>query len=151
MTAIYQKHGLHFLYPENWRLDETTDLSLPCSISLEAPDGNAFWALHLHPQNSDGREIIQGVVATLSETYSDLEVSECSGDFDTMLATEKSTAVEAMFFCLDFLIRVRLQIIPLDGHQGLLWFQAEDRVFDKMEMVFRAIGTSLLTPKPSKT
>ena len=49
-----------------------------------------------------------------------------------------------MFYCLDFLIRTRLQVVRTTDYQLLFWFQAEDREFDKQELVFKALATSLL-------
>ena len=49
-----------------------------------------------------------------------------------------------MFYCLDFLVRVRLQAVSTPQYQMIFWFQAEDRDFDKLELVFKAITLSLL-------
>ncbi len=140
MTATYQKRGLKFLYPENWKLTDEADTDLPCSISLETPDGGALWAVHLYEIDSDPDEILKATLATLQETYPDLEITPCQTDF----AAANGTAVEAMFYCLDFLIRARLQVIPNRDYQLLFWFQAEDREFDKLELIFQALATSVL-------
>jgi hypothetical protein len=55
-----------------------------------------------------------------------------------------------MFYCLDFLIRVRLQAIASPLFQSVIWFQAEDREFDKLELVFKAISQSLLQGNRSR-
>ena len=140
MTATYQKRGLKFLYPENWKLTDEAETDLPCSISLETPDGGALWAVHLYEIDSDPDEILKTTLATLQVTYPDLEITPCQTDF----AAANGTAVEAMFFCLDFLIRARLQVIPNREYQLLFWFQAEDREFDKLELIFQALATSVL-------
>lgn len=140
MTATYQKRGLHFLYPENWKLIDDAESDLPFSISLESPDGNAFWSVHVYDPDSDPDELLKEMVSNLTETYPDLEVSPFEGDFPARV----SSALEAMFYCLDFLIRVRLQVIAAPKFQMVFWFQAEDRDFDKTELVFKAISQSLL-------
>ena len=81
MTATYQKRGLKFLYPENWKLIDEADTELPCSISLETPDGGAFWSVHLYPPEADPDQMLKETVATLQETYPDLEVLPSKGDF----------------------------------------------------------------------
>lgn len=141
MTATYDKHGLHFLYPENWRLSDEGWPEFPCSISLESPDGNAFWSVHVYHLHSDPDEILNNTIQTLKETYPDLEISKCPPDFDCPV----DSAIELMFYCLDFLIRTRLQVITTTQYRVLFWYQAEDRQFDQLELVFRAISTSLIT------
>ena len=141
MTATYEKLGFKFLYPENWKLTDEMDSSLPGSISLESPEGNAFWSVHVYPPGADQDEILKSTIVTLQETYPDLEVASKKIEFDD----RTGTGIECMFFCLDFLIRVRLQVIETDEHQLLFWYQAEDREFDELELVFQAMATSVLS------
>jgi hypothetical protein len=140
MTATYEKRGIKFLYPENWKLNDEADSELPCSISLETPDGGAFWAVHLYPADSDADEILKETLAPLRETYTDLEVLPAAQDFEQF----PGTAREAMFYCLDFLVQAKLQIIETTPFKILFWYQAEDRDFEKQALVFKAISTSLL-------
>jgi len=140
MTAIYEKRGIKFLYPENWKLSDEADAELPCSIVLETPDGGAFWSVHLHPPDADANQILEETLAPLRETYSDLEIATIEHDFQQL----PGTAIEAMFYCLDFLVQARLQVIETKPFLILLWYQAEDRDFEKQSLVFKAISTSLL-------
>lgn len=147
MPATYNKRGLKFLYPENWKLIDEADSDLPCSVSLEAPEGTSFWSLHLYPNSADPDQILKETVSTLQETYPDLEITPWVGDFSDADDSEKfahESAVEAMFYCLDFLIRTRLQVVRTPDYQLLFWFQAEDREFDKQELIFKALATSVL-------
>ncbi len=141
MTATYQKLGLQFLYPENWKLTDETNSDLPCSISLETPTGDALWSMHIFSIESDPDEILKETLTTLQETYLDLEVSPIDSAFEPF----PGTGFEALFYCLDFLIRVRLQVVSTDDYQLLFWFQAEDREFDKQEPVFQAMTISVLS------
>jgi len=140
MTATYEKRGIKFLYPENWKLIDEADNELPCSISLETPDGGAFWSVHLHPATADADEILKDTLAPLQETYADLEIATIDRDFEQF----PGTALEAMFYCLDFLVQARLQVVETKQFLILFWYQAEDREFEKQALVFRAISTSLL-------
>ena len=141
MPATFEKLGVSFLYPENWKLTDETDSELPCSVSLETPAGDAFWSVHIYQIDADQDEILKETVNSLRETYPDLEVSSVESDFEQF----PGTAIEALFYCLDFLIRVRLQVIQTPEYQLLFWFQAEDREFDKQEPIFQAMATSVLT------
>lgn len=120
---------------------DDADADLPFSVSVEAPDGNAFWSLHVYERDADPDELLKETVSNLNQTYPDLEISSYPGDFPNQVVA----GLETMFYCLDFLVRVRLQVVSLETYQILLWFQAEDRDFDRLELVFKAISTSLLS------
>lgn len=140
MTAVYEKLGLKFLYPENWKLTDSGDDSVPHEITIDSPDGAAMWSVHVYPNDSCPDDLLDQTVDSLRETYADLELSELEDP-----ASEKSIeGNEALFYCLDFLVRVRLQVFETDQHRILAWYQAEDREFEKMDLVFQAITTSLL-------
>ncbi len=139
MPATYDRSGIKFLYPDNWVLSDQGDTELPRAISLEEPDG-AMWSAHLYPAEYDPDLLVKDTVVALEETYPDLEITPTAKDFDH----HDGTAVDAIFFCLDFLVRVKLQTIQTEGFQVLLWYQAEDREFEKHEPVFHAVSTSML-------
>jgi hypothetical protein len=140
MTAVYDKLGLKFMYPENWKLADSGDESVPHEITVDSPDGAAMWSVHLYPKASYQEWLLDQTLDSLRETYPDLEVSTVN----TSRSEEPSEGIEALFYCLDFLIRIRLQVFETDDQQILAWYQAEDREFDKMEMVFQAMTASLL-------
>jgi len=140
MTATYQQNKLQFQYPENWTLTDAPDEPLPRAISLESPGGHIFWSVHLHPVGTDPDEILDEAFDTLRESYADLELSTETPEFEEL----GGKAFGALFFCLDFLIRVKLQVYQTSEYTMMLWYQCEDRDFDNQEMVFRAISTTLL-------
>lgn len=140
MTAVYDKQGLNFMYPENWKLTDSADDSVPHEITVDSPDGAAMWSVHLYPDGTQPEQLLDQTLESLRETYPDLELSELEES-----SIEKSIeGNEALFYCLDFLVRARLQVFETDKHRVLAWYQAEDREFAKMEMVFQAMTTSLL-------
>jgi hypothetical protein len=139
MTAVYDKLGLKFLYPENWKLmDDSTES--PQVITLETPDGSTTWSVHVYPAGTDGDAILRETLDTLQQTYEDLEIAP----HQQQLGELEANGVEAMFYCLDFLIRAQLHLLPTRDRLLLFWAQAEDRDFDKQQLVFQAITVSLL-------
>ena len=139
MPAQYDRNGLKFLYPDNWVLSDQTDDELPRVISLETPDG-AIWSAHLYPSDTDPDFLIKDTVTALEETYPDLEVSTSKHSFPT----HTGTAIDTIFFCLDFLVRIKLMTIQTSQYQVMAWYQAEDREFDKQEPIFHAVTTSMM-------
>jgi hypothetical protein len=139
MTAVYDKLGLKFLYPENWKLiDDSIDS--PQVITLETPDGSTTWSVHVYPAETDGDQVLRETLHSLQQTYEDLEISPHS----IQLGEWEATGVEAIFYCLDFLIRAQLHLLRTSDHLLLFWTQAEDRDFEKQQIVFQAIAISLL-------
>jgi hypothetical protein len=139
MTAVYDKLGLKFLYPENWKLiDDSIDS--PQVITLETPDGSTTWSVHVYPAETDGDQVLRETLDSLQQTYEDLEISPHS----IQLGEWEATGVEAIFYCLDFLIRAQLHLLRTSDHLLLFWTQAEDRDFEKQQIVFHAIAISLL-------
>ena len=140
MTAVYDRLGYKFMYPENWKLTDSTDDSVPHEITVDSPDGAAMWSVHVYSDESQPEQLLEQTIESLRETYPDLELSNLDDE-----SSEKSLeGNEALFYCLDFLVRIRLQVFQTDQHRVLAWYQAEDREFEKMELVFQAMTTSLL-------
>lgn len=127
------------MYPENWVLSDKGDVDLPRVVSLETPDGS-IWSVHLFTPDTDPDFVIKDTVAALEETYPDLEVSTSEHKFPQ----HPGTAVDTIFFCLDFLVRIKLMTLQTRQYQILAWYQAEDRDFDKQEMIFHAVTTSMM-------
>ncbi|MEM9942199.1 MAG: hypothetical protein AAF939_11595 [Planctomycetota bacterium] len=140
MTATYDRLGIKFLYPENWKLIDEIDTDLPHVISLETPDGSTTWSVHVYPTDSDGDEIFKETLTTLMDTYEDCEVSKLKNEVGGHVAE----GVDVLFYCLDFLIRAQIKLIQTEPYLIIVWQQAEDRDFDKQQMVFEAITISLL-------
>ena len=140
MTAVYDKLGLNFMYPENWRLIDDSDSETPHVITLETPDGSCTWSVHVYAAGAKRDEILKSTLASLQESYEDLEITPATADYGGI----QGSGVETMFYCLDFLIRAELQIVETTKHLFLFWTQAEDRIYDEQGLVFKAITVSLL-------
>ena len=139
MTATYQKDDLKFLYPENWTLTDTPEEDHR-AIHLESPGGFIVWSVHLHPQDTDVDFLLDQTVDALRVTYPDLVLSTDAVEFEEF----PGKSFVALFFCLDFLVRTRLQVYQTPKHTMLLWYQCEERDFDQQKIVFQAISTSLM-------
>ena len=142
MTAVYDKLKLHFLYPENWKLIDSVGAESEDAhvVSLESPSGSSTWTVHVYGTDVPQDEILKETIAALEETYDDVEIAP----IEETVAGYPCNGVEALFYCLDFLVRARLLLLTTDEHTLLIWTQAEDRDFDQQAIVFSAISTSLL-------
>lgn len=141
--AIYDKSDLKFMYPENWAMSEQSadpfDNS-PREISLEAPSG-CIWVLHVFDKDADAFEILDEMVQGLDQQYEDFEYTARP---DSEILGNRTIGGEADFYCLDFLVTARIQVITTEDHVFCVLSQAESRDFEKMSDVFLAITTSLV-------
>lgn len=141
--AIYDKHNLNFMYPENWKLNEQAPDEIegaPREISLEAPSG-CLWVLHVFDNGTDPNEVLDLVVQGLDQQYEDFEFA--MGQSTEILGNPVISG-EANFYCLDFLVTANVQVIDATDNVFCILNQAENRDFEQMRDVFLAITTSLL-------
>lgn len=127
------------MYPENWTLTEDVGGELPWQVTLETPKG-ALFSISVFAKDADARSLIDNTTAALREQYEDLEISEIAEPFHGY----DSTACNAFFYCLDFLVTARMRVIGTDAYTYLFYYQAESREFDTNEQVFQAIAVSVL-------
>lgn len=139
MTAKYDRDGITFQYPENWKLEEDPLTGIPRTISVTSDDG-AFWSATIYLQDQPLKQLQHQYIEALEAEYEDAEVD----DVEFPLGDETILATDLQFYCLDFLVHSRLIVTELGRHNVLIAWQAEDRDFDKLEPVFQAMTFSLL-------
>ena len=145
MTAKYDRDGITFQYPENWSLEEEPKTGFPRTISITAADG-AFWAATLYLSDQPLKQLQHQYIETLEQEYDDVEID----DVEFPLGDETILATDLQFYCLDFLVHSRLIVTELGTHHVLIAWQAEDRDFDKLEAVFKAITFSMFQSQTLK-
>ena len=141
MTSTYKNNDIEFIYPESWQLSETVEENMfPGEVSLETPEGG-FWTLAIFPADVDAAELLENAKQGLSDQYEDVEFQRSADPIDDLF---KSIGVEAFFYCLDFLVTAKLNVISTPRHMLVICCQAENREFDEKRDVFAAITASLL-------
>jgi hypothetical protein len=140
MPAVFDKFGIRFQYPENWILEDDEGSTRDQVVSVYSP-GGAFWTLVLGPASADPAEMASAAVAELDAEYDDFEseaTSERIGDVDMI-------GFDVNFICLDLTNTAWVRAWSDDRHTYLLLCQAEDRDFEQLQNVFRAMTVSLLS------
>jgi hypothetical protein len=141
MTVIYDKLGVRLIYAEGWKITEDDLDAEPRTLSIESPNGG-IWELMLYSEQRDYDELAGEAVSVLREEYENLETAPYSTEFADVAAS----GFEIYFYHLDLLVHCRIVAAPFGEQTALLWWQAEDRDFDELEPVFRAMATTLLNP-----
>lgn len=148
VTTTYQKSGIEIVYPENWTLVESESDQLgtdfvgerqPKQISIQSP-GSGVWDLYVFDKADDLSKRVQEFLTALQSQYDTFE----SEPLEVEIGDKKLVGYEAHFYCLDFLIKAHLLMLPGDVPK-LISYQAESREFDSSELVFKAITLSLIS------
>ena len=139
MTAVFEKHGLSFQYPENWELQHEIADEQTVEIQLVAPSG-AFWSLLAFPNDEDPEVLMKLILDSLIQQYDSVEYVPAKESF----ANAEASGYDVHFFCLDLLVTTRLRYIKGTDHHLILMCQAENREFEKMDLVFKAITIGML-------
>jgi hypothetical protein len=141
MPREFDKLGIHFLYPDNWTLDEEEALQGNNSVTVQSP-GGAFWSITLHPAGLEPDQLAQAALEALQAEYQDAESEPVSEE----LAGQLASGYDLRFFYLDFVNVAAIRAFHMRHATGLVLCQAEDREYDELRPVFQAITTSLLSP-----
>lgn len=139
MTAVFEKHGLNFQYPENWELQHEVNDGQSVEIQLVAPSG-AFWSLLAFPDDEAAESLMKQILESLEQQYDSVEYVEAN----EMFGNVEASGFDVHFFCLDLLIATRLRYFKGPSHHMILMCQAENRELEQMDLVFKAITISML-------
>jgi len=134
MPVRYDRFGIAFLYPDNWKEIPRDESEGNEGVTLELPNGG-FFTLEREQHGQFADEIIEEVAESIEEDYGDIEREELKCP-DTGI---EQRAVEFRFYYLDLLIVSRLVVLHRNGETLLVQMQAESRNFDENELVFEAL------------
>ena len=134
----YDRDGIAFQYPENWLFEEEPKTGIPRTISVTSEDG-AFWSAAFYLTDQPLKQLQHEYIETLEQEYDEVEID----DIEFKLADETILATDLQFYCLDFLVHSRLIATTVGRYNVLISWQAEDRDFDSLEAVFKAMTFSL--------
>ena len=136
----YEKAGIRFRYPENWRIVEEQPDGFSETVSVQSP-GSGFWMLQHFPSQQESKDLAEDLLQTLRSEYGEIEAEESQ---QTVLNVDL-TGHDLHFFCMDMVVVARTRRFSLGKRCCLLLCQAEDREFSDLELVFDAITTSLIS------
>ena len=144
MTKIYQGLGLSCMYPENWSLTEDTEEGRVVGFTLESPT-SAFMTVTEYPWTVAPREALEQAQDVMKSEYDNIEYDAIDPEVELDgQPLADSRAGDAHFYYLDLLVVSRFVAFTVDRKTFLVQTQAEDRDFEGLEMVFKAMLVSML-------
>ncbi len=138
MPAQCELAGFRFQYPENWTLAEESAGAGHTEVTVYSPSG-AFWSVARYPRSADPEELSRAAVDAMRAEYDSLEAHEARetiGDHET-------AGYDLYFYCLDMTNTAHVRAVRIGEATYVVFQQAEDRDFERVGLVFRAISTSL--------
>lgn len=141
MPATFNDFGLHFLYPDNWKVIQREEEEGNHGVTLELPSGG-FFSIERERHGALDEELIEEVAATIESEYEDVEREE----LDPQLESQDERVIDFRFYYLDLLVVSRLILITIGESRYVVQFQAESRDFDANEQVLAAILKQIRTP-----
>ena len=139
MPASYNKLDLTFQYPDNWTLDEKDALEGESTVTVYSP-GGAFWSIVVHPAQVDPEDLAKTALKAMRKEYDELDsepVREAVGGHELL-------GYDLNFYCLDLTNTALVRAFRTPAASYLILCQADDREFQQIEAVFRAITASLV-------
>jgi hypothetical protein len=146
MPARFDKLGISFQYPENWTLDDTDAVLGRRSVTVYSP-GGAFWTVAIHSGSADPAKLAAAIVETMKKEYSGVEVDQA----EETVAGHELIGYDLAFYYLDLISTATVRSLRVGPSTYTIFCQAEDRDFDKLQLVFRAMTTSLLSGLSDET
>ncbi|HEV7225078.1 MAG TPA: hypothetical protein VGN42_20400 [Pirellulales bacterium] len=140
MPARYDKLGIHFQYPDNWRLDEIEARDNRNSVSVYTP-GGAFWTITIHPPDASPQDLADAALAAMRQEYDELDAEPVA----ETIAGRELVGWDMNFYCLDLTNTAVVRGFNTPEATYLVFYQADDREFDELQRVFAAITFSLLS------
>lgn len=139
MVAVFNRDGIQFQYPENWRLTEESDAAAGLCVSVQSPE-SGFWMLQVIQTDQSPEHLVSDVLRSMRKEYDSIDatfVRQPIGQIETV-------GYDMTFYCLDFVVSARVRSFVARGRACVTLCQAEDREFQRNSPVFLAMTTSLI-------
>lgn len=139
MPAVFDKLGIRFVYPENWRLDESEAMSGEDTVTVYTPDGS-FWMVRVLPPGLDPALLVDKALETMRREYPDLDAEP----FDDTFGESDVVGCEMNFYCLDLTNTAVVKSFQTPQATIVVMHQADDRALVELGQVFDAMTFSLM-------
>lgn len=152
MTRVHQIRGIECTYPENWQLSEDRENDRLVSFTLQSPN-TAFMSVYVSRDQGRATELIEEMTEMLSAEYEEVESASIDpeslnmGSLNLGKLADDLIVVDLNFYYLDLLVTTRLIAFSQADRTVLVQCQAEDREFETLEMLFKAMLISMLQKK----
>ena len=140
MPARFNRLGISFQYPDNWTLDDADAILGRHTVTVYSP-GGAFWSVAIHSGSAEPDKLVVAAAEAMKQEYEGLEAEMAR----ETVAGHELLGCNLAFCCLDLTNTAWIRSLRIAQSTYMVFCQAEDREFEQVENVFRAMTTSLLS------
>lgn len=137
MPQFYDRSGLRFMYPDTWAIEESLQPS-EVTVHVQSPN-TAFVVFVLFEEPRDSRALVDQVVETMAEEYSDIDAE----DVEQQVGGHPANGSDLNFISFDLTNTCRVRAFQAAGRSVLVVAQSSDLDLDAAEPAFQGIFASL--------
>lgn len=137
MDRVFEGHGIRFEYPDDWILHEQSSPD-ELTLTVHSPD-TSFWSLTLIFDRPDPRRVIDSVLDTFREEYSEIDVYPS----DVRLNDQPTESCELDFVCHDLIGSAFLRAVATPDFTLLVLYQGADLELDDVQPLLEKVSRSL--------
>lgn len=133
----FRKHGIQFLYPDIWELDETVDDDNV--VVTVSSDGTCFWSIHILADCPPPPQAVDSCIAAFKEEYEDAEDSVV----EARLAEMPAYARDIEFSCYELMNTASLQSVRTTDFTLLVLWQGTDHELTEYRHILEFMTSSV--------
>lgn len=137
MNRVFEGHGIRFEYPDDWILHEQSSPE-ELTLTVHSPD-TSFWSLTLLFDRPDPQHVIDSVLETFREEYTEIDVYPS----DARLNDQPTNACELDFVCHDLIGSAFLRAVAASDFTLLVLYQGADLELDDLQPLLEKVTRSL--------
>jgi len=137
MNRAFDRHGIHFEYPEDWILHEQSTPE-EITVTINSPE-TSFWSFTLLLDRPDPYRVVETVIDALREDYSDVDVYTNEGQLGELSAVAR----DVDFVCHELIGSAFIRAAVIPGGTLLVFYQGADIELDETQLMLERITKSL--------
>lgn len=137
MDRVFEGHGIRFEYPDDWILHEQSSPE-EITLTVQSPE-SSFWSVTLILDRPDPRRVIETILETFREEYSEIDVYPS----DVRLGDQPTESCELDFVCHDLIGSAFLRAAVAPDFTLLVLYQGADLELDDTQPLLEKINNSL--------
>ena len=137
MHRVFEQHGVRFEYPDDWILHEESSPG-EVSITVNSPE-TSFWSLTLLFDRPDPYRVVETVLDTLREEYSEIDVYSS----EEQLGDSRTVARDVDFVCHELIGSAFVRAAVAPGFTLLVLYQGADFELDETQSILERVSKTL--------
>jgi len=135
----FEKHGVQFVYPEVWELEEEELAEDNVVILTVSGDGTCFWSLHILYDTPPPPQVVDTCIEAFREEYDDADATPVEQHFAGMPAYAR----DVEFSCYELMNTASLQSVRTSDFTLLGLWQGADHELEEYRTILEVMTNSV--------